>query len=99
MMTKEIGEQLPLLTSAISLPMLRVHPGDPHNRPVTAWWAGLLWVIVIIGPAAITIWSCRAGESAEIVAWWVGAMSVYLSLAVLVASVIIIGLVLPFACL
>jgi hypothetical protein len=93
------GTALPLLTDRVALPLLRVTPGQPHDRPHTVAWAALVWALLAAGPPLVLGWSLRARRLDECVARWVAGMSAHLALAALVAAVVVAGLVLPLACL
>jgi hypothetical protein len=98
MATKPLGDKLPMLTKAYSLPMLRVEPGDPHERPVTKLWALVLWALFLAGPAIIAAWSLCGQNGEQAVTRWVMGLSLFLPVLMFAAVIAVVGLVLPFTC-
>ena len=45
-----IDPMWPGLTSGLTLPLLRIGPCDPHERPITLWWVWLVWGVVLALP-------------------------------------------------
>jgi hypothetical protein len=79
--------------------MMRVTPGDPHNRPHTTFWAGVVWGFLILAPPSILVLTARAKTLEHAMARWVAGMSLFLAITVFLAAFVVIGLALPFACL
>jgi hypothetical protein len=94
-----VGTDLPAPTVDVALPVLRVAPGGPHQEAVTSPGAAVVWVLVVFGPWAGFAWMFRAPDVPIALVRWVVALSIYLPFVAAVAAAVLLGLVLPFACL
>jgi hypothetical protein len=98
MMMKSVGNHFSILTEAVSLPLLRIQAGDPHNRPITLIWVWAVWFVLFAIPLISALWSARAETFEQAIARWISGMSVFGALAVLIVVSVVIGLALPLAC-
>lgn len=94
-----LGTALPRLTAELSLPLLGVAPGGPHQAPAPSPGAAAVWLLFVLAPWAVLVWSWRAGETGEAVVRWVVGWSLLLPVLAAVAGLVALGLLLPFGCL
>jgi hypothetical protein len=89
---------LPLLTTSIVLPLLRVLPSDPHRRPFNQWWVLAVWLSALVLPlsAPFTLLGREHPQGlANYLLIQVLTFTLWSFLFVTVAG----GLAMPFACL
>lgn len=98
MIVGSTGNDLPALTAALSIPLLRIGPDDPHERPVTKPWVGFVWFLLGFSPAILATWAFRASTMEDALARWVAGLSIYMPCFGAVALAVIAGLALPMAC-
>jgi len=98
MVVRPAGPELPMLTAAVSIPLLRIAPGDPHRRPVTRPWVALVWGLLLGAPSLVAAWSLRGRSLETSVARWIACLGIYVPLACGVILTILLGLALPLAC-
>jgi hypothetical protein len=90
---------LPTLTAAVALPLLRVAPGDPHDRPVTKWWVWLTWLALAAVPAATAAAVSRCTSVEAATARFVLGLSAFATLALAMALAVGVGVATALACL
>jgi MFS-type transporter involved in bile tolerance (Atg22 family) len=99
MVMNGVGNQWPVLTSKLALPLLRVNLGNPCNIPVTGLWVAGVWLLIILSPWCILIrsWHSRTLEDCQ--AGWVSGMAIYLPVLCGIMVAVISGLAVSLACL
>jgi hypothetical protein len=87
----------PDLTQDVALPLLRIGPHDPHERPVTQMWVWAVWMALMMIPAA-TAGSVLFSRSLEVAnsRFSLGIIT-FATLLFGVVSVIVVGLAVPYA--
>lgn len=94
---KSVGADLPRLTSDYALPMLRVDPALPDQRPVNIAWVLFCWGAIIVTPLLIMIWSVKAETLETCVARWICGILSYLPLVMILFIPVISGLLIAVA--
>jgi hypothetical protein len=89
---------LPVLTESVSLPLLRVRPPDPHDRPVTAPWVAIVWGVVLVLPGLSALSVIRATDVAQALPRYVLLQSLWFTTMALLVSFVVGGLALALAC-
>lgn len=90
---------LPELTLHVALPLLRIAPPDPHERPITLWWVWLVWGALLAAPlvTSYATWKAatleEAGQRFSVGSW------LWVTLLAALVALVVIGCVLPFQCL
>jgi len=98
MVVNSAGSELPRLTAVVSVPLLRIGPGDAHERPVTKTWVALVWFFLALSPIAVAAWTLRAPTLELALARWAAGYSLYVPFVCGIAMVVLVGLALPIAC-
>jgi hypothetical protein len=91
------GNELPMMTSGFSLPMLRVHPAEPSLMPIDAGWVSVVWGAIIMTPIVIMLWSITAPNMADSLVRWSAGFMLYLPAVLCLAIAIILGLLISLA--
>lgn len=90
---EELGDALPLLTVVVGLPILGLGSLTPESFVVRVLFWGVTWV----GPAILLIGMWNA-ESRDVLSdWLLYGGTIYLSLMLLFAVIVVVGLWLPFS--
>jgi hypothetical protein len=92
------GFALPAVTEAVALPLLRVRPSDPHDRPVTTPFAAAAWALLLTLPllssAAILLAHDLLHAIGRVALWF----ALWLLACGLLVLAVITGLAAPIAC-
>jgi hypothetical protein len=90
---EDLGDSLPLLTRALSLPVLGIAPSSPSAHVV----AVLIWGFIWLGLAGLLASIWRAGTREELLDRFVYGGSLYAGGVLLIFTLTVVGLLLPFA--
>ena len=95
---RDTGAEFPALTR-VAIGLLRVAAPDPHTRPVTTWWAWLVWIAVLAVPLVTIMATVRAGTPEAVSHRFSIGSWLWLTVLLGVVSAIAMGCALSFACL
>ncbi len=98
MITNSLGDQYPVLTGDVALPLLRVGTEKSCPQPINVGWAVAVWVLLLIGPMLAWVWSVRAERLVECVGRWVLSLVLFASVLGIVVIVCVAGMAVSLAC-